>query len=102
MFLVAAFMAEFKDNVLPFFKNYWWLFISMVLIRRIWLHWDITAMYSVFDTVLLFCGILGFSYMFPKLNLKTDISYGVYIYHMTVVNALIALGFTGANGNYGL
>lgn len=27
------------------------------------------------------------------LNINTDISYGVYIYHMTVVNALIALGY---------
>lgn len=30
-----------------------------------------------------------------KLNIKTDISYGLYIYHMTVVNILIMLGMTG-------
>ena len=95
MFLVAAFMAEFKDKVLPLLRQFWWVFVLFVLIKRIWLHLDIAAMYPVLDTVLLFCGIVGFSYMFPKLNIKTDISYGVYIYHMTVVNALIALGFTG-------
>lgn len=29
----------------------------------------------------------------PQVNIKTDISYAVYIYHMTVVNAMITLGY---------
>ena len=44
---------------------------------------------------MLFLCLTGAAYVFPKLNVKTDISYGVYIYHMTVVNALIELGYTG-------
>lgn len=46
-------------------------------------------------TILLFLCLTGSAYVFPKLNVKTDISYGLYIYHMTVVNALIVLGYTG-------
>jgi peptidoglycan/LPS O-acetylase OafA/YrhL len=42
--------------------------------------------------------VIGFSYAFPSLNIKKDLSYGIYIYHMTVVNALIALGFTQTIG----
>lgn len=30
---------------------------------------------------------------FLSFNVKTDISYGVYIYHMTIVNALITCGY---------
>lgn len=52
-------------------------------------------MYPFFGTVLLFAGLVGFSYAVPQINVKTDISYGVYIYHMTIVNALIVLGFKG-------
>ena len=47
---------------------------------------------SVFGTLLLFLGLVGFAYSFPKLNVRTDISYGIYIYHMTVVNALMTFG----------
>lgn len=56
---------------------------------------DFMAGYNVLGTILLFLCLTGSAYVFPKLNVKTDISYGVYIYHMTVVNALIALGYTG-------
>lgn len=49
---------------------------------------------NVLETILLFLCLIGASYVFPNLNIKTDISYGVYIYHMTIVNALIAMGYT--------
>lgn len=96
MFLVSAFAAEYSDKLLPFIKRYWWGFIAILLIKRYVIHWDIGIhSYSLFDTILLFGGIVGFAYTFPKINVKTDISYGIYIYHMTVMNALIALGFVG-------
>ena len=37
--------------------------------------------------------VIGFR--FPVLNARTDISYGIYIYHMTIVNALLVLYGTG-------
>lgn len=39
--------------------------------------------------------LIGFSYAFPKLIMKTDILHGLYIYYMTVVNVMITLGMTG-------
>lgn len=95
MFLMAAFVSEKKDKVIPFLKRYWWVIIALLVLKRYVLHWDVISSYALFDTTMLFAGIVGFAYAVPQLNIKTDISYGVYIYHMTVVNALIALGFTG-------
>jgi len=97
MFLIAAFVAEYKEKILPLLEKYWIVFIVLLIIMRYILHWDIpmNTNYSLFGTVFLFCGLVGFAYQFPKWNIKTDISYGIYIYHMTVVNALMALGFTG-------
>lgn len=94
MFLAASFFAEKKEQVLPFLKKYWWIFLITLLVER-FTHFDFRAAYNVMDTLLLFLCLTGMAYVFPKLNVKTDISYGVYIYHMTVVNALIALGYTG-------
>jgi len=93
MFLSAALVAEKKDVMIPFLKKYWWVFVGALLLKKYLLPWDINASYQIFGTLLLFLGLVGFAYSFPKLNIKTDISYGVYIYHMTVVNALIALGY---------
>lgn len=96
MFLMAAFVAEYKNRVLPFFIKYWWFFIILLIIKVECLHWDLAlSFYPLVNTVLRFCGFVGFAYAFPRITVKTDISYGIYIYHMTIVNALIALGCVG-------
>lgn len=95
MFLAASFVAEKKDLMLPFLKKYWWVFMAALLLVRFF-GLDFRAGYNVLGTILLFLCLTGAAYVFPKLNVKTDISYGVYIYHMTVVNALIAMGYAGS------
>ena len=96
MFMMAGFASEKKEKVIPFLKRYWWIIIALLILKRYVLHWDVLiSSYALFDTTMLFAGIVGFAYAVPQVNIKTDISYGIYIYHMTVVNALIAIGFTG-------
>lgn len=92
MFLAASFVAERKDSIMPFLKKYWGVFFMAVLVVR-FSHLDFYAGYNVLDTILLFLCLVGAAYVSPKLDIKTDISYGVYIYHMTVINALIAMGY---------
>lgn len=98
MFLIAAFVSEYKDYILPFIKKYWFVFFVVLLGLKCGINLDVKVFnYYLFETLLIFVGLLGFSYSFPMLNIKTDISYGVYIYHMTIVNALIELGWKGNN-----
>lgn len=91
MFLLAAFAAEKKDIILPIIKKTWPLIVLSLFIIR-YFGCDFRAGYKVIDSTLLFGGLLGFAYAIPQINIKTDISYGVYIYLMTIVNAMIALG----------
>lgn len=94
MFLVASCIAEYKDRCIPFLKKYWALFIVFAFIIQ---HtYDIRAAYPLLYTITVFMGLLGVAYALPCINIKTDISYGIYIYHMTIVNALIELGYTGS------
>lgn len=53
----------------------------------------LVGFYDFANTVLLLFGLIGGSYSMWKLNVKTDISYGIYIYHMTIVNAMLVLGY---------
>lgn len=94
MFLAAAFIAENKGKILPFIQKYWFVFIAITIVSKI-AHLDIDlSNYNLIQTITTFTGLLGASSVFPKLNIKTNISYGIYLYHMTVVNALIALHYT--------
>ena len=43
--------------------------------------------------MLLVSGLIGFAYAFPRLSVKTDISYGIFLYHMIIVNIFIQMGW---------
>lgn len=95
MFLIGAFFSEHKDTLLPICIKYWYIFVLLTIAVMV-SHLDIQlGMYGFLQSIILFCGLMGLAYTVPWLNVKTDISYGVYIYHMTFVNAFIVLEFTG-------
>lgn len=93
LFVVGMCIARFKDTLLPIIKHYWWAFIIISAAAH-FSGIDISAHYTVFGNGLMAVGMIGFAYSFPKLELKTDISYGLFIYHMTVINVLITFGLT--------
>ena len=95
MFLLGALIAEYKEKLLPIFKKYWLLILLLLTVYRMCSIKIPTPNYDIINTTFAFCGWVGFAYSFPRLNIKTDISYGIYIYHMTVVNAMIELGCSG-------
>lgn len=41
-------------------------------------------------------GVIGFAYRFPQLSISLDFSYGLFLYHMTVVNVFVNFGWTGS------
>lgn len=90
LFLVGAFMSEYFDQIIVWLKRFWWLALAISQV----------AMYTGFDYgtygtlkgLFLGIGVIGLGYVLPKLTVKYDFSYGLYIYHMIVVNAMVALG----------
>lgn len=95
LFLMGAFLAEKRLQLLPLVKRYWYIisgFAIIIYITGIDIPW---TSYNVIKSFLCGYGLIGFAYAFPKLNIKTDVSYGLYIYHMTVVNVMITMGLAG-------
>jgi membrane-bound acyltransferase YfiQ involved in biofilm formation len=78
----------------PLLKKLWFVFVIASIAWR-FLTFDINAGYTVVYSILCFAGLLGFAYAFPRLKIKTDISYEIYLLHMTAVNALIQAGMRG-------
>lgn len=94
MFLLGMSLACFFDKVIPFCKKWWFVFICIGIIVTV-TGFDFSVGYGVLKTLFVLLAIVGFSYKFPRLRLKYDISFGVFIYHMTVVNAMITFGHEG-------
>ncbi len=92
LFYIGCFIAEFREKLLSFLKKYWFV---LVLVGGVvyFFDFDIYAGYNVFTSVLLTSGLIGFAYRFPQLSLSPDISYGLFLYHMILVNACISFGF---------
>lgn len=93
LFILGVCIAEHKDICLPILKKYWYFFLILGIIP--YLTIDISVGYSVFKNGFLVSGLLGFSYRYSKLKLPIDISYGLFIYHMIIVNVYISINRIG-------
>jgi len=90
LFLVGAFISEYFEQVIGSLKKWWW---AALIISQI-------AMYTGFDfgtygtikSLFLGIGVIGLGYAVPKFSIKHDFSYGLYIYHMIVINVMVELG----------
>ena len=94
LFLLGMAAGRFFDRLLPICKKFWIIFIPIGTYLGV-TEYDIMLTYGVFRIILILLGLLGLAYTFPKLKLKKDISYGLFIYHMIVANVMMTFGWTG-------
>lgn len=80
---------------MPYLKRWWYLFQLVSLICFL-TGIDLNAeKYGIIRCGSLIVGLIGFAYAFPSIKLKNDFSYPLYLYHMTVVNVMLQLGYGG-------
>ncbi len=95
LFMLGAFLAHYQHKAIPFLKRTWWLFFAASFVFSV-TKLDIgVEQYGLFTYWLRVPALIGLAYNLPSLNIKFDISYGLFIYHMTVVNIMIELGLVG-------
>lgn len=95
MFMLGAFISEYKSTIIPMIIKFWYIPVAMRMVYLFLDVPDIPVFYGFSHTTICFFAALAIAYKFPRFNVATDVSYGVYIYHMTVINAMIAMGFVG-------
>lgn len=93
MFFAGMMLANYFDRVIAVAAKSWWIALGISVILRY--TYDLDAGYPVFSSFFLLFAVIGFAYRFAYIKLKRDISFGLYIYHMTVVNVMVTFGFTG-------
>ncbi len=95
IFLSGCAACEHFQTVIPWLKRWWFLPFCIAVAMRYLTVVDLHLQYAVFQSCLMNLGLLGFAYAFPNCKPKVDFTYGLYIYHMVVVNVMIELGLTG-------
>ena len=94
LFVMGAFVSEHFDDMMPIMRKFWYIGAILLLIQA-FVGIDIPGEYGVIKTMLQCFAWIGFAYALPKWNIKKDISYGIFLYHMVVINVLIQLGYVG-------
>lgn len=93
MFIFGALMCEYFDNIIFLLKKYC---ITSFMISALINFTDLDiGIYGTLKGIFLGMSIIGFSYKYPNLKIKHDLSYGLYIYHMIVINVFLEFEFVG-------
>jgi peptidoglycan/LPS O-acetylase OafA/YrhL len=92
----AFFHAKLSGKFLPVFVAY----VAIALLAERWLGWGFgNSLNPVFFLGLMFV-LFAAAFSYPRLSdhllRRNDISYGVYIYHMPVINLLLVSGYGGS------
>lgn len=94
MFYFGIIFYKYSDKLIPYCKKYFWLFLILFVLASKFNyllnfipHTSNTA--TVIHVLVCSTFFFAFAYKFPKLKLKNDYSYGIYVYHMIVMNFFV-------------
>lgn len=93
LFFIGAFVSEHFEVLITYLKRYWLVLFIISVIASL-THIDL-GIYETIKSTFLGLAIIGFGYAYPKIRINKDYSYGLYIYHMIVINVFIELGLIG-------
>ena len=93
IFLAGLFCYRFFDEIVPYLQRYWWLlFLVYVPIRFTILKVigmtgvNFGVNYDIFSALLLSLASIGAAYRLGEIRFKHELSYGIFLWHMVVIN----------------
>lgn len=93
LFVLGAFMSKYFDEIIVWLKKYW--FIFLVASTFFDLFGIDMGRYGTLKSMCLAFAVIGFAYLFIQCKISVDISYGIYIYHMIIINLMIYFDIMG-------
>ncbi len=101
IFLLGMFVYKFREQLLPVIKEKVWILSACyimikILLMNIKLPVSMGVNYDIFSASLLSFVVIGIAYRLGTIRFKNEISYGIFIWHMVVIN--IAMEIIKING----
>ena len=92
LFVAGILVYEYRSKILPLLVRFWYIPLVLYYIVVIW-NIDIKGTYiNPLSGILLLLTIFALGYRFNNVSIKRDYSYGMYLYHMVIVNILLQTG----------
>ena len=91
IFYIGMFCANYFDIIIDFLKRYFVVFLIISFIIYFTKFDVLIGNYYLIWSLFLVIGLIGFSYKYFFINIKVDISYGIFLYHMIIVNIFYIL-----------
>lgn len=98
IYFAGWFMYHYRDKIIPYLAHTKILCIILFIIRALYCEkFNIRiGDYQDMVQVLLLCMLtIGIGYSFGKIRFKFDLSYGLYLYHMIIVDIFVQTGHVG-------
>lgn len=104
MFLLGACFYRFRDRL--FVLDTWKYVIVLIGLSAIYLFYGNILPGQYIGSIAgacIVCITIMLAYLLKKsIRLPFDISYGIYLYHMIIINALVHLGYVGSKFAFGI
>ena len=92
LFLIGVLSYHYCDIVIPIYVKTFWLNLFLLIFVNFFLGVSLPGMYINVVSGCLLCFLtLGAGYKFKSVRLKHDLTYGMYLIHMPLVNSLLEL-----------
>ncbi|MGN0107849.1 MAG: acyltransferase family protein [Hominilimicola sp.] len=99
IYFAGWFMYRYREKIVPVLARTKILCIALFIIRALYCD-KVGARvgeYQDMIQVLLLCMLtIGIGYSFGKIRFKFDLSYGLYLYHMVIVDIFVQVGLVGS------
>lgn len=96
MFLIGSFVYNFREKTIPILTKYFYVLLIIFIVVS-YFNLGLVGVYvKPLKGIFLSLLAIAFAYKFNKIKVNLDLSYGIYIYHMIVINVFVELGLTGS------
>ena len=98
IYFTGWFIYRWRETIVPLLCRAKILLALLIIGRGIWLMNGLPRWGEYQDMAIILLLIMltiGIGYSFGKLRFRIDLSYGLYLYHMIVVDVFVHLGLTG-------
>ena len=91
LFVIGILIYEYRDKMLPLLVRFWYIPLVLYYAVKIW-DIDITGTYiNPLSGALLLLTVFALGYRFSRISIRRDYSYGLYLYHMIIVNIFLQI-----------
>lgn len=92
LFLIGVLSYHYRHVLIPFYVKTFWLNLGLLIFVNFFAGISFPGMYiNVVSGTLVCILTLGAGYKFKSIRLKRDLTYGMYLVHMPIINSLVML-----------